>query len=246
MKSHEKATLGLKSNATVIRRILKKNADFWTEDRSLTALLIYLIIDVFVLLPFRLSRTGEIINAIIFSLILVSGVFAVADKAHLRISLVALALVTFVIHWLHLVSQSPVILIADVVTSMLFMITLALLVVWLIFKEGHVSFHRVQGAIAVYILIGLIWSGAYYLIYIFNPNAFIFPAFQAAEEPFSVRFIYFSYVSLTTLGFGDIIPLSPVAKSLVMVEGLTGQLFPAIMITRLVSLEIESRKNRLL
>ena len=88
--------LGFKSCPKRMRRLPKKTAEFWTEDRSLTALLVYLMIDVFILLPFTLSGPGKIINGIIFSMILVSGLFAVAAQAHLKIAIVALAIVTFV------------------------------------------------------------------------------------------------------------------------------------------------------
>ena len=228
-----------------MRNILKINAEFWTEDRSLTALLVYLLIDVFFLLPFMHTEAGEIINAVFFSLILISGVFAVASETHFRIMIILLAMTTFVIQWLHLVDGSVYFQIANVISSIVFLSTLTFVVILHIFKGGQVSFHRIQGAIAVYILVGLIWANAYHIIYLFYQNAFIFPDFQKAGEPFYNRFMYFSYVTLTTLGYGDIIPINAAAKSLVMVEGLTGQLFPAIMITRLVSLEIESRKNRM-
>ncbi len=226
------------------RPLLRANSAFWTEDRSLTALLVYLMINVFVLPPLTLSRTGEFINAIIFSMILVSGVFAVAARTHLKVLIVLLAGVTIFIHWLDLVSSSVNLEVADIIFSMISWSALTSLVLWHVFKEGHISVHRIQGAIAVYVLVGLIWSSAYHLIYIFDQSAFIFPIHQSEDEDIYIRFVYFSYETLTTLGFGDIIPINPVAKSLVMVEGLTGQLFPAIMITRLVSLEIESRKNR--
>lgn len=228
-----------------LRTLLKVNAAFWTEDRSLTALLVYLMVNVFVLPPMTLSRSGEIINAVIFSMILVSGLVAVAARTHLKVLIVLLASVTIIVHWLDLVSKSVNLEVADIILSMFSWSALAALVLWHVFKEGHVSLHRIQGAITVYVLIGLIWSSAYHLIYIFDSVAFIFPLHQNANESINLRFVYFSYETLTTLGFGDIIPMNPVAKSLVMVEGLTGQLFPAIMITRLVSLEIESRKTRM-
>jgi Ion channel len=228
----------------VINRLLKKNKEFWTQDHSLTALLIYLVVAVFVLLPFRLSQVGEVVNGIIFSLMLVSGVFSVVDRAHVRIPLIALAVATFIVHWFHLLHESLYVETSDAALTLIFLATLSFLVLYRIFAEGDVSFHRIQGAIAVYVLIGWICSEAYHLMYIFDNSAFIWPTYQATDEAFHVRFHYFSYATLTTIGYGDIMPYSAMAKSLVMVEGLIGQLFPAIMITRLVSLEIESRKNR--
>jgi len=57
-------------------------------------------------------------------------------------------------------------------------------------------------------------------------------------------FIYFSYVTLTTLGHGDIAAVSPVARTLAMLEALIGQLFPAILIARLVSMELYYRRSK--
>ena len=58
------------------------------------------------------------------------------------------------------------------------------------------------------------------------------------------RLVYFSYITMTSVGFGDITPISPVACTLSMVQALIGQLFPAILLARLVSLEIEDSHTR--
>ncbi|HBK89464.1 MAG TPA: potassium channel family protein [Cyclobacteriaceae bacterium] len=226
----------------LFRRVLRLNSSFWTEDRSLTALLVYLLIVIFVLPPLTLSRGSEIVNAVFFSMVLVSGVFAANEHGHVRLLILILAAIAIVVHWLNL-SSLPL-QEADNIFSMLSLGTLASVVLYHVFKEGNFTHHRILGAVSVYLLIGLIWSKAYHLVFLGDSNAFVFPHLQANEEIVYTRFVYFSYETLTTLGFGDIIPINPIAKSLVMIEGLTGQLFPAIMITRLVSLEIEARKNR--
>ena len=78
-----------------------------------------------------------------------------------------------------------------------------------------------------------------------DKDSFTFiPEISGDNESFFTKFLYFSFVTITTIGFGDITPVHPLAKSLVMLEGLIGLLYPAIMITRLVGLEIESRKSR--
>ena len=58
------------------------------------------------------------------------------------------------------------------------------------------------------------------------------------------KLLYFSFITLTSVGFGDIVPVHPVAQTLAMLEALIGQLFPAILLARLVSLEIESRQHK--
>ena len=67
---------------------------------------------------------------------------------------------------------------------------------------------------------------------------------QKSGEAQSDAFRYFSVVTLTTLGYGDITAVHPVARSVVMIEALLGQLYPAILIARLVTLEMETRRNR--
>jgi hypothetical protein len=85
---------------------------------------------------------------------------------------------------------------------------------------------------------------AYALIDFLIPGAFQMPAADLlSREAKSEAFRYFSLVTLTTLGYGDITAVHPVARSVVMMEALLGQLYPAILIARLVTLQMETRKN---
>ncbi len=236
--------LDLGSSDRQVRILLQKNAEFWTKDRSLTALFAYVVLDTFVLLPFTQSKIGELFYSVIYSMILVSGVFAIGAKLKTKVAILALAVGCFVIRWLSFINPILQIKIADDIFSILFFSSLTLFVLWHIFKEGDVSLHRIQGAVAVYVIIGLIFSKAYHLTFLIDHNAFFLSQSMIEGESFYTRFVYFSYVTLTTLGLGDITPINLGAKSLVMIEGLIGQLFPAIMITRLVTLEIETRKKR--
>jgi voltage-gated potassium channel Kch len=107
-----------------------------------------------------------------------------------------------------------------------------------VFRQGPITFHRIQGAIAAYLLLGLAWANAYDLIELARPGALRFPE---GGGPTPIRLVYFSFVTLTTVGYGDITPIHPAARSLAIAEALVGQLFPAILIGRLVSMEIASR-----
>jgi hypothetical protein len=121
---------------------------------------------------------------------------------------------------------------------------LAVLVLILVFREGPVTSHRIQGAIAVYLLLGLVWMSAYKLLYQTIPGAFRFPEGELSALRFKHGLVYFSFVTLTTVGYGDITPVHPLARSLAMAEALVGQLYPAILIARLVSMELASRQER--
>jgi hypothetical protein len=115
-----------------------------------------------------------------------------------------------------------------------------------VFREGPVTWYRIQGAVAFYLLLGLAWAGAYELIELHWPNAFAPPPstmMNQSEDP-TARFVYFSFVTLTTVGYGDVTAVHPLARSLVTLEALMGQLFPAILLARLVSMELYHRQTK--
>jgi hypothetical protein len=87
--------------------------------------------------------------------------------------------------------------------------------------------------VAAYLLLGLGWALAYELVALLDAGAFSGTGLAGSPR---YPFVYFSFVTLTTLGYGDVTPVHPVARSLAIAEGLTGQLYPAILLARLVSL----------
>jgi len=93
--------------------------------------------------------------------------------------------------------------------------------------------------VAAYLLLGLAWAGAYEWVALRDPSAFAgaIGASGGGDGPW----IYYSLVTLTTMGYGDILPVSPVARSLAVAEAFTGQLYLAILISRLVALELQAR-----
>jgi hypothetical protein len=112
-------------------------------------------------------------------------------------------------------------------------------------REGTITIRRIQGAVAVYLLIGLTWAGMYEIIHDVWPGAFRFSEEVPRTRPeLATSLAYFSFVTLTTMGYGDITPLHPVARSVAILEALVGQLFPAILIARLVALELAARERR--
>lgn len=103
------------------------------------------------------------------------------------------------------------------------------------FSPGKIDINRIVGAIAIYLLIGLIWAVVYVAIASVDRSAFDIDVGRAWIESLP-EFVYFSFVSLTTLGFGDIAPSAPIAKFVVYMEAIVGQLYLAIMVAGLVSI----------
>lgn len=108
-----------------------------------------------------------------------------------------------------------------------------------VFDPGPITTDRLAGAISVYLLLGLLWSVVYGMIAAVDPGSFTGTEAFRLDEPGAQRdFIYFSFVTLTTLGYGDMSPVSPVARTLAWFEAVFGQLYLAVTIARLVSLEV--------
>ena len=102
----------------------------------------------------------------------------------------------------------------------------------------EVTLEQVAGTLCVYLLIGLLWSLAYSLIEIY------FPASFSKTDMAFFDFNYFSFVTLTTLGYGDISPVSTVARAFAIVEAILGQFFLAVLVARQVGLYISSSQHR--
>lgn len=174
--------------------------------------------------------------SITFSLILLTGVFATAQYHATRVGIAIIASMAFASHWVHFVVGGTTIHVVDTIGATLFFITQAYFTVQRVFREGPINNYRILGAIAGYLIIGMIFANIYLAIALLQPDAFRFaPGVQINEPPFP-ELVYFSFVTLTTVGYGDITPLHPVARSVVAMEALIGQLYPAILIARLVTL----------
>ncbi len=109
-----------------------------------------------------------------------------------------------------------------------------------VLRKGRVSVQKVVGAVCVYLLLGVAWALAFAWMHRVDPGALAFPEGDPGLEGgwTLATYQYFSFVTLTTLGYGDILPRSDDARTLAMVEAVVGQLYVAVLLARLVSLEV--------
>jgi len=226
--------------------MIKKFTRFWFEERSLTVFLLLLVVQMFVIgSVVRAGLALDIAGDLLFSILLVAGVFMVVRYRTLQWTAGMFVLLAIAVRWTGLVFGTPRLLFWNAVLSLLSALTFLLIVLWWVYREGSVTGHRVRGAIAAYLLLALCFSLAYDLIEYVHPGSFTLPLGGAQGiQTRSALFLYFSVVTLTTVGFGDITAVHPVARSLVMVEALVGTLYPAILLARLVTLQIETRRRK--
>jgi hypothetical protein len=116
--------------------------------------------------------------------------------------------------------------------------TLGVVVAQAVFRPGRVTYHRIVGAILLYLLIALAFATLFVLVGLTLPSSFKDLTFED-NAALANSVYYLSLVTLTSTGYGDIVPLHPIARSLCNVEGIVGQLYPATLLARLVTLELQ-------
>lgn len=132
-------------------------------------------------------------------------------------------------------------LVVNEISSLAFLLGSTAFLLRFIIKAERVNTNSVFAATSSYLLISLIWAYAYSLVAIIDPQAF--GPGQAAEIS-RVDMVYFSFVTITTLGYGDISPVAPFARMLAAVESVVGQLYLAVLVAWLVGLTISDRQLR--
>lgn len=223
------------------RRSVKR---FLTTDASLTLLLISLFALLFVLYPLAEPRSAlRYLLDILTLVVLVSGAYTVSDRRGVLFLCIGLAALTFVLQLLLYASPDRSLLVLRIASLMLFLAVVSGAVLYKVLRKGRVTAHRVGGAVAVYLMLGLIWASAYSLVFLDDPASFdLGRPPEVAEQVSEIqtaemgRFVYFSFVTMTTLGYGDVTPKSYAAGNLAILQALTGQIYLAVILARIVSL----------
>lgn len=219
------------------QRIYAVLSRYWATDHGLSIFLVFLVVVVFVLPLMSSSQTVvRFIGDLALSLLLISGAAALSDRGAALTIVRVVAAVALIVRWASWAAPTFISELWREVSLLVSLGSLSLIILARVFRKGPVTSHRVQGAIAVYLLLGLTWAVAYELVEYWHPRAF---GGSASVFGGTQRFVYYSFVTLTTIGYGDLVPVHPIARSLAIMEALTGQLYPAILLAHLVSLRAQ-------
>jgi hypothetical protein len=213
------------------------------EDPLLTALTILMIVMMFVVAPLQaLGIFGFQVFELLLAIMLVAGVFVISGS-HAAVAAMVVALV-MIIAAAVLRLRSPSILDLNLFAGawLIVGVTLAWAVARATFAPGRVTYHRILGAVLLYLTVAIIFAALYTFIGTLQPNAFANMTVEDSPK-LATQLIYFSFATMTTTGYGDISPLHPLARAMCNLEAIFGQLYPATLLARLVTLEIEHRKE---
>lgn len=209
---------------------------FWINESGLSSMLLLLFIMQFIVIPLFGNRSYFLIMINIFwMLFLIAGVFVLARNKKQAIWISFFPFLFLVCQWICLYTTNFLIEFIDFLLTIITLVLLIILVLKKVFEPGPVNAHRIIGSIVVYMLLANVWGILY--LFLFNQ---IEGSFQLTEPQFKINselanFMYFSYITITSTGFGEIVPIHPIARSLVQIEALTGILYPVVLIGRLVS-----------
>lgn len=219
---------------------------FWSTESGLTGLLIFSLGYLIVLNSLSEFSFGRLVARLLFSLIIVAGVLTTFKQRWLHGLAIVLAVASLALNWAAEILPGDALTTVSAGLSFIYLGFLLAAVVLQVFREGPVTSHRIYGAIVVYLLIGALWALLYQVVALTLPQAFRLPEAMAGGDPDALQRLmtYFSFITLTTTGYGDITPVHPVARTLAMCEALVGQLYPAITLARLVSLAVMHQKEK--
>jgi hypothetical protein len=177
------------------------------------------------------------IEAILMTLVLVSGVLAVGGHRRTLILGVILALPALTGKWINHYWPGQASVEFFYIARLVFLVFLIWEFLRFILRAPRVNSEVICAGMSVYLLLGLMWMFAYLLVARAVPDAFAFTAGPAAGQSLHLHnAFYFSFITLSTVGYGDIIPVSNVARMLAAMEAITGTLYVAVLISRLVAL----------
>ena len=211
-------------------------------DQLLTLLAALLAIDIFVFAP--LHAVGIFVFqgfTVVALLAIIGGMLVISDHpaavTAMSVGLIA-NVVVFLVRLLYPPWPYNIYLLAA--AWLIIAVTLGAVVAQAVFRRGSVTYHRIIGAILLYLIIALAFGTLFIFVGLSLPDAFKGITFEDSPALANSVF-YLSFVTLTSTGYGDIVPVHPIARSLCNIESIIGQLYPATLLARLVTLELRDR-----
>ena len=188
-------------------------------------------------------KNGPAIDTVLLTLVLILGVLAVGRSHRTLVLAVVLMLPAVVSRWINHFQPGLLPPAVHSIAALVFIGFVEFQLLHFIFRAPRVNSEVLCAGISGYLLLGILWTAAYMMVSGLSPvdpvhpGAFAFNVGATAPHPFSqFEAYYFSFITLSTVGYGDITPLSHGARTLAMMEAMTGTLYMAVLISRLVAL----------
>jgi voltage-gated potassium channel len=188
---------------------------------------------------------------LLFTLVTLSSIHTVRVKRGEALISGLLALPTLASLWLRQAVPSLALSQVALLLMTFFLLYTTVTVLLRVFSKERVTMDTVGGALCVYLLMGYLWGSLYGLIYLLAPAGFQLPMGWtpanergiATDVPMNLM-TYFSFTTLTTLGYGDVLPMSGVARAAVILEAVLGHFYLAVLVARLIGLHVADTRRQ--
>ena len=218
---------------------------FWSEDRSLSVFLISIIVVYFILTP--LAELGPVMAFTVetsFALCLISGITAVFGKRPVARLAKLVCMVAWLTHQFRMLTPGTLLTEVDLFLTFFCLSSFVVVLITRVLSDGEGNYFRLQGAAAAYIMTAVAWGHLYTLLETVQPGCFSGRTEHLDAKHLLDTLTFFSSITLTTVGYGDIVPVHPFARSMVSLEAFWGVLYPAILVSRLVTLSLPPDQSK--
>ena len=211
----------------------------WQSQVNVSLFLFVTILLVFVFPSIGIERNHLKLYADLgFTVALIFGVGLAWESRALFVLTSTVSTVAIIARWVAWWTPTRSLILVSETMGLAAVFTVMTVLLWQVFRSGPFTSTRIQGAIAVYLVLAVGWAHAYHIAAILIPGSFA-TAF-GNDLSHATAWVNFSFGMLTTLGYDGIAPIRPVAHSLCSGEAVTGQLYLAVLVARLVSMQVRS------
>jgi hypothetical protein len=200
----------------------------------LAPLLLSLIFLLLIVPAIEQSSMGAGLLRVGITAVLVSAAVATRRRKALLIVGLLFAGVAAPVSWMTMFFEQPALFLFSSILEGAFFVVMAVLILITVIRRHMATVHSIFGAITAYLLLGLAWAVVYWGIAVVDSSAFAMAGRVTEVRGFS-QFVYFSFVTMSTLGYGDITPQSSAAQTLTWMQSVTGQFYIAVLVAWMVS-----------
>jgi voltage-gated potassium channel len=197
-----------------------------------------LITELTLILGFPFTAGSDIrfhLYRVLAILVFAAALYAVLGRGRITAVAFLLGMPAIVVHFENALGFLERLQIVALILGIVFLVFVTGVFIWTVLSDPSVTADTLAGAVSAYLLVGITYGLAYWMIEQLAPGSFR----QTVEPGTSIKptdYVFFSFVTLTTLGYGDIVPWGGHAKSVAITEAVIGIMYPAVLIGRLIGL----------
>lgn len=178
---------------------------------------------------------------LVISVIFLTAMYAIVEKKRQMIITAGLAIPMLVSLWLKYFVEHRALWVIGEICGVLFFAYAIFNIFKYMLRQKEVSQEMIFAALVIYMLMAFMWARVYLLLEVFEPGSFSMPEGHLISD--RVIFLYYSFVTITTLGYGDISPLTDKAGGLAIIEAISGQIYLVVLVAWLVGMHVSKRSR---